>query len=570
MKLKSASLVIVLPSAPALTLTAVLAVGILAGIEAAASDQNMTITVLNERGKEVEGQEVYERNEPAASFLKVFPTFVNNVSYPHSYVRKPAEVRVDIFKGDRFVATKAYNGTISVPVETPGLYKILCSTTVQSDLDVEIEPVESGIIFDGSGNLVVYPRTPSDGIDEKGRFEIYKSEFRNYGGKYSFWHHKRYTYQVISSAVTHVPAGGSDSVLVFLPMDSTSLGALGGGTDTEPWRPVIGELSNIAVSVALVEGVKAIFKETFKERIKDGFGTSLLAANVANVIYCGISGEDDLDAESILTTTLSSSLSYGIVLMVGVSPLSGLAIVIGIATREAVNYVASRIRWELLKDRILDSAIDDWLCVASDSWANNQFLFVNLGADVHNLRLGTASLLGIQEQWECGMAGTLTAGEFFLFTNVSDKWFRGTLLSAPLIIGDLSPIGLNRTVAFQVGYNALAQYTDCPIYIASELASAVPPRIVRQPVSYAALIGESATFSVESESALPMKYQWLHNDAPIPYGGIRFLTLTNLQPADLGTYAVLISNPFGVVISDGAVLSERIAPPRPPTNLRLE
>jgi len=94
----------------------------------------------------------------------------------------------------------------------------------------------------------------------------------------------------------------------------------------------------------------------------------------------------------------------------------------------------------------------------------------------------------------------------------------------------------------------------------------VPPSIAVHPTSRTALFGQPTTFSVRAAGTAPLFYQWMKNGTAI--GGERSATLTviNTQPSDLGTYAVVVSNLAGLVISNNATLTGPEVLPLAPTS----
>ena len=85
-----------------------------------------------------------------------------------------------------------------------------------------------------------------------------------------------------------------------------------------------------------------------------------------------------------------------------------------------------------------------------------------------------------------------------------------------------------------------------------------------QPVSQVAIAGGSATFSVTATSPTTMSYQWQFNGTNISGATASSYTVGNVQPANVGTYDVVITNSGGSsATSSGATLT--IANITPPT-----
>jgi len=93
------------------------------------------------------------------------------------------------------------------------------------------------------------------------------------------------------------------------------------------------------------------------------------------------------------------------------------------------------------------------------------------------------------------------------------------------------------------------------------LATNIPPYLTAQPTSAATLVSSNITLSVTAGGSATLAYQWKQNGTNIPGATSSSFTRNNVQLADAGTYAVLVTNSFGVVLSSNAVLS--VASPQP-------
>jgi hypothetical protein len=78
---------------------------------------------------------------------------------------------------------------------------------------------------------------------------------------------------------------------------------------------------------------------------------------------------------------------------------------------------------------------------------------------------------------------------------------------------------------------------------------------VSGPKNRKARLGRNAAFTVKATGTGPITYQWLFNGAPITGATTRQLLLYAVQPAQQGSYAVLVTNPAGTVKSSSAVLT---------------
>jgi hypothetical protein len=81
------------------------------------------------------------------------------------------------------------------------------------------------------------------------------------------------------------------------------------------------------------------------------------------------------------------------------------------------------------------------------------------------------------------------------------------------------------------------------------------PFIVTQPPSQEVFAGASATFVIVAGGPAPLAYQWLFNNAAIPGATNSSYTVTNAHSVDAGNYSVLVSNPYGTVVSQVATLT---------------
>ena len=99
---------------------------------------------------------------------------------------------------------------------------------------------------------------------------------------------------------------------------------------------------------------------------------------------------------------------------------------------------------------------------------------------------------------------------------------------------------------------------------AAALLVTAPPAIIQQPANQAAQWGASAIFSVVAIGTAPLNYQWSFNGTNLDSATNAALLLANLQPPQAGTYAVLVSNYVGWVVSSNAALTVNLPPPGVP------
>jgi hypothetical protein len=88
-----------------------------------------------------------------------------------------------------------------------------------------------------------------------------------------------------------------------------------------------------------------------------------------------------------------------------------------------------------------------------------------------------------------------------------------------------------------------------------------PPAIQTQPAGTNIFSGETATFTVGHTGSAPLAYQWLFNGGPVVGATSQSLLIANAQPANAGSYQLVITNSLGSVTSAPAVLTISNAAP---------
>jgi len=101
---------------------------------------------------------------------------------------------------------------------------------------------------------------------------------------------------------------------------------------------------------------------------------------------------------------------------------------------------------------------------------------------------------------------------------------------------------------------------------AATAAPPQPPVILQQPRSQTVIVGDTATLTVLAAGDPPLAYQWQRNGLALSGQTNALLVLTNVQFTQAGAYAVVVSNPGGVVTSAVALLVVTNPPPIPVTN----
>ena len=87
-----------------------------------------------------------------------------------------------------------------------------------------------------------------------------------------------------------------------------------------------------------------------------------------------------------------------------------------------------------------------------------------------------------------------------------------------------------------------------------------PPAITVQPASQEAIAGTNVTLQVTATGTAPLAFQWRFNGTDLEGAVNAALTLRNVQAAQAGTYAVLVTNAYGSVLSSDAALNVLVGP----------
>jgi len=98
---------------------------------------------------------------------------------------------------------------------------------------------------------------------------------------------------------------------------------------------------------------------------------------------------------------------------------------------------------------------------------------------------------------------------------------------------------------------ATAQAT-ITIYLAN-----APPVITTPPKDQSVLLGSNALFQAEVSGTPLLHYQWQFGLSDVSGATNRFLSLTNVQPGDTGSYRLIVTNEFGMATSTVARLTVR-------------
>jgi uncharacterized repeat protein (TIGR03803 family) len=123
-----------------------------------------------------------------------------------------------------------------------------------------------------------------------------------------------------------------------------------------------------------------------------------------------------------------------------------------------------------------------------------------------------------------------------------------------------SPIGLvqGKELSFYGAAVGGGQYSGGTFY---RVSVPLNPSIATQPSNATNHAGANATFTVEADGVLPLKYQWRKNLTNLVDGGnisgatSATLVLNNISAADAASFSVVVTNNYGSVTSSNAMLT---------------
>ena len=77
------------------------------------------------------------------------------------------------------------------------------------------------------------------------------------------------------------------------------------------------------------------------------------------------------------------------------------------------------------------------------------------------------------------------------------------------------------------------------------VVAGTPPSIVTQPLSQTVGVSSNVTFTVGANGMPPLGYQWRLGGTNLAGATGSALMLANVQPANAGSYSVVVTNAFG-------------------------
>lgn len=102
---------------------------------------------------------------------------------------------------------------------------------------------------------------------------------------------------------------------------------------------------------------------------------------------------------------------------------------------------------------------------------------------------------------------------------------------------------------------------DMVTILGSPIVNGTAPVITNQPSGAIANQGGNAMFTVAADGTTPFSYQWRFNSGDIIGATTASYTRSNIQPAHVGNYSVVVSNAAGFATSSNATLMLVVPPP---------
>jgi hypothetical protein len=163
-------------------------------------------------------------------------------------------------------------------------------------------------------------------------------------------------------------------------------------------------------------------------------------------------------------------------------------------------------------------------------------------------------LISSQPQSQSVLGGatvTLSAG----VTGQQPLSYQWQYNGGPLSGATTNPLALPNVLVSQAGTYSLLVTNPFGTASSSNANLVVAPlAITQQPTNRVAWPGGAALFNVKVTGNGPFTYRWQHNGSDLGGIGTNSLLLTNIQSAQYGSYAVVVSNAYGSLASSNAVL----------------
>ena len=188
---------------------------------------------------------------------------------------------------------------------------------------------------------------------------------------------------------------------------------------------------------------------------------------------------------------------------------------------------------------------DVWIPLVDGRLARRQTVFPSSGPRVTIKLIESPIVLGATATFSSEVTGT---GPF------SYQWQQGTSDLIGAIHSELLiyPVSQNSVGTYRVKVTSASGTADAHVDL-SQVKS--PPTVLRQPQAISAYAGSAAEFVIEVIGEGPLVYQWFSSTGPVKAENKPVLSVEGLRSLDAGPYWAEVSNLYGKVASDRALLS---------------
>jgi hypothetical protein len=203
----------------------------------------------------------------------------------------------------------------------------------------------------------------------------------------------------------------------------------------------------------------------------------------------------------------------------------------------------------------IDSPDEPYVSVALSA-DGNKLAAIADGGGIYLWR-PTVPVIAAQPQMQIVSQGTNAALDVVVLSTlpVAYQWqIDGTNLigatNALLVLSNVSPASVGAYSVLVSNSYGSALSSNAPLVVLPAVITTEP-----QPESQTVVAGLGVSYSVCAESTATLSYQWEFNQTNLVRATNATLSLNAVIPSDSGTYSVIVSNFYGVVVSSNAVLS---------------
>ena len=277
-----------------------------------------------------------------------------------------------------------------------------------------------------------------------------------------------------------------------------------------------------------------------------------------------------------LQKVVSGLLSLGLLLakpclasgpppVITVQPVSLNVPLLGIATFSVTASSGTTLSYQWYKDGSTipgaTSSTYSILTVLGSSAGTYAVLVSNAGGSIMSanatLNLGYPPTITAQPLTQTAVQGQTVS--FSVSASGSSPWYQWYFNGAPLKgTGATKPAMTLTSVTSSQAGNYFVVVSDAAGSVTSVVASLtvlVAPSLQVQPASQSVVQGQAASFSTAVTGTAPLSYQWIFKGSPLKGATTSALALTNVQPSDAGSYALVVTNIAGSITSSAATLT---------------